>query len=230
VATIFAKVLEEVRPGMVLGLGSGRASQGFIRALAGLVARGLDIRGVPTSVSTQALATELRIPLVGLEQVGAQIDMTVDGADEVDPELNMIKGYGRALVREKIIASASRRLVILIGMKKLVNRLGDRGKLPVEVIPFALPLVLKELAAMGIAAEVWMQGHEPALSDNGNCILDCQTEGADDVIELAGRIRAIPGVVDTGIFQGLASEVLVGDEDRDFAHCQTLERPASDQT
>lgn len=223
--TIFAKALEEVQPGMVVGLGSGRASLAFVRALGERVNQGLVIRGVPTSIATENLARELKIPLVGLDEINAGIDLTVDGADEVDPDLNMIKGYGRALVREKIIASSSKRLIILIGLEKLVNRLGDRGKLPIEVVPFAVPLVSRRFAEMGIQFEFWAKDGKPGLTDNGNRVFDCQTLGLEDIQEFAQKARAIPGVVDTGVFSGMANTVLVGDEAREFAWCQTLERP-----
>lgn len=223
--TIFAKALEEVQPGMVVGLGSGRASLAFVRALGERVCQGLAIRAIPTSITTEKLARELKIPLAGLDEIKTGIDLTIDGADEVDPDLNLIKGYGRALVREKIIASSSKRLIILIGLEKLVNRLGDRGNLPIEVIPFGAPLVSRRLAEMGIQFEVWTKDGKPGLTDNGNRVFDCKTLGLEDIQEFAIKARAIPGVVDTGVFHGMANTVLVGDEAREFAYCQTLERP-----
>jgi ribose 5-phosphate isomerase A len=138
--TIIERALEFVTDGSLIGLGSGRAAQAFVKALGERVRSGrLRVRGVPTSEETKKLAQQERIPLVTLAQSGI-LDATVDGADEVDPNLDLIKGYGRALVREKIVAASSRRLIILVGDEKLVPRLGSRGKLPVEVTPFALPL------------------------------------------------------------------------------------------
>ncbi len=141
------RALGFVKDDTAVGLGAGRAATAFVRALAARVRAGLRVRGVPVSEATAGLAAELGIPLVGLE---AEIDVTVDGADEVDPDLDLIKGYGGALVRERIVAAASRRQIILVERDKLVPQLGSRGRLPVEVIPFALPLCLHRLAALGL--------------------------------------------------------------------------------
>lgn len=226
--TIFARALEEVRPGMVIGLGSGRAAEAFLRGLGEKVSGGFTVKAVPTSEKTAAIARELGIPLVAMEDLDRPIDLTVDGADEVDPELNLIKGYGRALVREKIVAGFSLRQLILVGMEKLVNRLGDRGRLPVEVVPFALPLVKSRLKEMGVDFDLWQVKGKEGRTDNGNAILDCHTQGIEDLSEWVQKVRQIPGVVDTGLFLGTASAVLVGDENRGFAFCQLLERPVLD--
>src|SRR5207245_2261432 len=146
--TIYERALELVRDGTTIGLGSGRASTEFLKLLGARVEAGLDVRGVPTSRATAKLAMQLGIRLICLEEA-MPIDVTVDGADEVDPELNLIKGYGRALVREKVVAAASKRLVILAGPGKQVDRLGQRGKLPVEVVPFALALCSRRLTEVG---------------------------------------------------------------------------------
>ena len=143
--------LDFVKSGQTLGLGTGRAAEAFVRALGERVAKGLDVRGVPTSVRTEALARELGIPLLTLAKAG-QLDVTFDGADEVDPKLDVIKGYGGALVREKVVAASSTQLVILVGEEKLVSQLGARGRLPVEVIPFAEALALARLEALGCPA------------------------------------------------------------------------------
>src|SRR5262249_30233990 len=141
--------LELVPDGCVVGLGSGRASTEFIKALGARVQAGkLHVRGVPTSEVSADLARQLGIPLLTLAEAG-EVELTVDGADEVDPNLDAVKGWGRALVREKIVAASSRRLVILVGRDKLVPKLGTRGKLPVEVLPFAQPLCERRLRALG---------------------------------------------------------------------------------
>jgi len=150
------------------------------------------------------------IPLLTLDQA-ATLDLTVDGADEVDPNLDLIKGYGRALVREKIVAASSRRLIILVGDEKLVPRLGTRGKLPVEVTPFALSLCERRLSALGCRPVPYLQAGGLFVTDNGNHILDCQIHPIADAVELELDIRAIPGVVGTGLFLGMADTVLVGD-------------------
>lgn len=203
------QALEFVTDGSVIGLGSGRAASAFVRALGERVQAGLRIRGVPTSEATAALAREVGIPLTTLDEAG-ELALTVDGADEVDPQRNLIKGYGRALVREKIVAASSRRLVILVGPEKLVPKLGARGKLPVEVVPFARPLCERRLAALGCRPVVWAKDGTPQLTDNGNLILDCGIDAIDDPARLEADLRAIPGVVGTGLFLGMTDDVLVG--------------------
>jgi ribose 5-phosphate isomerase A len=191
-----------------VGLSAGRAATAFVRALAVRVREGLRVRGVPVSEATARLATELGIPLVGLE---AEIDVTIDGADEVDPALDLIKGYGGALVRERIVAAASRRQIILVERDKLVPQLGSQGRLPVEVIPFALPLCLGRLEARGLRPALRMAGERPFVTDNGNVLVDCAVEPIVDPPGLERALRTIPGVVDTGLFLGTADTVLVAD-------------------
>src|SRR5262249_3657372 len=171
------------------------------------------VTGVPTSEATAALAKEVGIPLATLEDVPT-IDVTLDGADEVDAGLDLIKGYGGALVREKIVAAASRRLVILGGRGKLVPVLGSRGKLPVEVVPFAAGFCRRRLSAEGYAVETRKNGAGPFVSDNGNLIFDCAVGPIADATRLDATLRAIPGVVGTGLFVGMAHTVLVWDDGR----------------
>jgi ribose 5-phosphate isomerase A len=209
--TIYERALQEIQEGEVIGIGSGRASSAFIRLLGERVRQGMRVRGVPTSENSARLAQEVGLPLATLEE-GLPLALTVDGADEVDTELNLIKGYGRALVREKIVAASSRRLVILVGPGKEVSRLGQRGKLPVEVVPFALPLCRLRLQQLGLNPVPFTQDDRLYLTDNGNAILDCGTGPIADPAQLEQQIRAIPGVVGTGLFLGMASMVLVGDE------------------
>ena len=202
--------LRYVKPGQVVGLGTGRAASAFIRALAH--AR-LDVRGVPTSVASAELARSLGIPLVELGAVG-RIDLDVDGADEVDRRLNLIKGLGGAMVREKIVAGASRRRIFLVGEEKLVKRLGQRGKLPLEVVPFALPFVVRQLAKLGIRSAVRMgQDGSPFTSDNGNRVVDCAVREIRNPARLERELLAIPGVVGTGRFIGMADAVMVARQD-----------------
>ena len=204
------KALDYVADGMAVGLGSGRAAERFTRALA---ASGRHVRCVPTSQATADLAAGLGLHLVTLDDV-SHLDLTVDGADEVDPRLNLIKGYGRALVREKIVAAASRHRVILIGpdgaAEKLVPVLGTRGKLPVEVVRFGLAVVRGKLEEMGIpATPVRRDDGELFFSDNGNVILTCRVGPIADPADLERRITAIPGVVGTGLFLGMVDAVLI---------------------
>jgi len=221
--TIYERALELVTDGASIGLGSGRAAWAFVRLLGDRVRAGrLKVRGVPTSDETARIATESGVPLVGLNEVG-ELAVTVDGADEVDPELDLIKGYGRALVREKVVAASSRQLVILVGEEKLVPKLGTRGRLPVEVVPFAVPLCERRLAKLGLRPALWELDGRPGATDNGNRILDCGTDPIADAARLEADIRAIPGVVGTGLFVGMADIVLVGD-DRDFRLTQEERR------
>ncbi|MBL8795718.1 MAG: ribose-5-phosphate isomerase RpiA [Planctomycetia bacterium] len=208
--TAAEKALELIADGMILGLGTGRAATAFIHALGTRVQAGLRIRGVPTSQASDQLARQLGIPLVELREI-EQIDIDVDGADEVDPQLNLIKGLGGALVREKIVAASSRKVVILVGPEKLSPQLGTRGVLPVEVVPFGVPLCQRKLAALGIPSQVRQTAGSPFISDNHNLILDCQLQPVADPADLARRIGDIPGVVDTGMFLGMADVVIVED-------------------
>jgi ribose 5-phosphate isomerase A len=209
--TIIERALELVTDGSRIGLGSGHAARAFVQALGERVRNGrLHVYGVPTSVETESLALREDIPLLTLAQAGT-LDLTVDGADEVDPDLNLIKGYGRALVREKIVAASGCRLIILVGEEKLVPRLGTRGKLPVEVTPFSLPLCEERLRRLGCRPVPYRREGRLFLTDNGNHILDCQIDPISDAARLESDIRAIPGVVGTGLFLGMADTVLVGD-------------------
>lgn len=209
--TIVERALELVPDGARIGLGSGHAAQHFVTALGEGIRNGrLQVQGVPTSEETARLAQAEGIPLCTLAESGI-LDLTVDGADEVDPVLDLIKGYGRALVREKIVAASSRRLVILVGEEKLVPKLGARGKLPVEVVPFALPLCARRLGELGCRPIPYCDQGRLFITDNGNHILDCQVQPIDDAPRLESEFRAIPGVVGTGLFLGMADTVLVGD-------------------
>ena len=205
------KALDFVDGAQVVGLGTGRAASAFVRALGQRVGEGLRLKAVPTSQATADIAEECGIPLVTLDDV-EEIDVTVDGADEVDPKLHLIKGYGAALVREKIVAAASRRLVILVGPEKLVSVLGQRGKLPVEVLPFGAVHCRRKLKTLGMGSEVRTHNGAPVVTDNGNYILDCLVESIPDPDYLDRNLCAVPGVLGTGIFAGMAEAVIVDDE------------------
>jgi ribose 5-phosphate isomerase A len=211
--------LRYVKPGQTVGLGTGQAATAFIRAVA---AAGLDIRGVPTSSESAELAHSLNIQLVTLAEAG-RLDADFDGADEVDPRLNMVKGRGGALVREKVVAAASRRRIFLVGEEKLVKRLGQHGNLPIEVVPFAAPLALREIAKLGLKPKVRFEdsGHE-FVSDNGNLVLDCRITAIRSPARLEADLLAVPGVVGTGLFLGIADVVLVMSRD---GKVTTLRRP-----
>lgn len=209
--TIIERALELVSDGTRIGLGSGRAARAFIQELGVRVRQGsLQVQGVPTSEETARLCAQENIPLANLAEAGT-LELTVDGADEVDPRLDLIKGYGRALVREKVVAASSRRLIILAGEEKLVPQLGTRGRLPVEVVPFALPLCAARLLRLGCCPVPDRREGQLFVTDNGNHILDCQIDPIPDAARLESEIRTIPGVVGTGLFLGLADLILVGD-------------------
>jgi ribose 5-phosphate isomerase A len=215
-APLAARALEMVPDGARVGLGSGRTATAFIRALGERVRGGLRVRGVPTSEATAQLARSLGIPLDTLDDA-TPLELTVDGADEVERgTLRLIKGWGGALVRERIVAAASRRQVILVTAEKVVDRLGTRGRLPVEVLPFAAGLCRRLIAELGLQGTFRGTdgGGRPFVTDNGNWILDCAVQPLDEPAMLERSLRAIPGVVDTGLFLGTAALVLVADGSR----------------
>jgi ribose 5-phosphate isomerase A len=213
-----AYALRYVRPGQTVGLGTGRAASAFIRALG---QRGIKVRGVPTSAASAELAHSLGIEVVALDGKG-RLDVDIDGADEVDPRLNLVKGYGGAMVREKIVACASRKVVILVGAEKRVTRLGQRRRLPVEVVPFAMHYAMRRMRGLGLkpSVRIGADGRE-FLSDNGNVVVDCATGVIHGPARLERELQAIPGVVGTGLFIGIASVVLIANGDGSIA---TLER------
>ncbi|MBY0523097.1 MAG: ribose-5-phosphate isomerase RpiA [Gemmataceae bacterium] len=210
--TIAERALEMIQDGFVVGLGTGRAATEFVNALGKRVQQGLRIRGVPTSQRSADLATQLGIPLITLDQV-EQLDLDVDGADEVDPNLDLIKGLGGALIREKIVAAAAKRFIVLVGSEKIVPALGAHGVLPVEVVPFALPLCMRRLTAMGMPPTPRQKDGKLFISDNANYVLDCKIQPIADPRKLEAEILAIPGVVGTGLFLGMAHTVLIQDGD-----------------
>jgi ribose 5-phosphate isomerase A len=210
---IAERALEIIGDGSVIGLGTGHAATAFLYALAERVQSGLRVHGVPTSEASAQLARELGIPLTTFAKHPV-LDVDVDGADEVDPQNNLIKGYGGALVREKIVARAARRLVILVGPEKIVTKLGSRGILPVEVIPFGLTLAMRELSALHSVPQLRLHEGQPWVTDNGNFILDCQIAPLDRPAELEQTIRAIPGILGTGLFLDMKPTVLVQHGDR----------------
>lgn len=210
--------MEFVEDGMTIGLGTGSTAKFFVEMLADEIADGLVVRCVPTSEQTSALAGSLGINLLPIDQVD-RIHLTVDGADEVDGSGNLIKGGGAALLREKIIASASDHMVVIADPSKQVDRLGA-FPLPVEVTPFGFTItarqVFEELTASGIdkpriVLRALPDG-SPLVTDGGNHILDCHCGRIPDVDATAARLSSIPGVVEHGLFIGLARTVIIGNE------------------
>jgi ribose 5-phosphate isomerase A len=208
------RAAEMIEDGMTLGLGTGSTVHFTIVRLAErLRAEHLRVRGVPTSVDTERKARELGIPLATLDEVES-IDLTIDGADEIDARFDMIKGGGGALLREKVVASVSRRVAIVVGASKVVERLGTTFALPVEVVPFALASVGRALARLACEPVLRRAQSGPFVTDNGNWILDCRfARGIDDAPALERAIDAIPGVVESGLFIGMAHVLVVGRED-----------------
>jgi ribose 5-phosphate isomerase A len=197
-----------VTDGARVGLGTGRAASAVVRVLGERVAAGLRFAGVPTSEATRSLAETLGIPLLTLADAGT-LALTIDGADEIDPRLDLIKGLGGALLREKVVAASSARLVIVAGEEKLVERLGVRTPVPVEVIPFALPLCARRITDLGAHPVLRGGAEEAYLTDNRNHVLDCKFAEIADPAGLDAALRAIPGVAGTGLFVGMAERALV---------------------
>ena len=202
-----------VKDGQVLGLGTGSTANYAIEALALRVQEGLKIKGVATSKATAALAQDLAIPLVELNETRT-IDLTIDGADEVDPHFTMIKGGGGALTREKLVAIASNRRVILVDESKLVDVLGKARPLPVEVLSFCWVMTSRRLFELGCTPQIRLATGKPFLTDNGNYIIDCAFSSIANPTELEKAIKLLPGVIDCGLFIGLADTVVVGYDDR----------------
>ena len=202
------RAADYVEDGMVLGLGTGSTVYYTIVKLGEMVKEGLDIIGIPTSVETEKLARELGIPLTTLKEHPV-IDLTIDGADEIDPKLNLIKGGGGALLREKIVAAASRREIIVADERKIVKRLGERFYLPVEAVPFSEAVVMRNLESMDMKPEIRMKDGKKYITDNGNIIIDCHMGPTDDAESLESDINLIPGVVENGLFIGLADLAIV---------------------
>jgi ribose 5-phosphate isomerase A len=207
------RAIEEVKDGMVLGLGTGSTAAFVVEGLAARVKDGLKIVGVPSSERTAAQARGLDIPIATFAEYQA-LDMTIDGADEVElGSLNLIKGLGGALLREKIVAAASRRLVIVVDQEKLVDRLGQHTPVPVEVTPFGWQATAVTLTALGCLPERrYGVGEQPFISDEGHFILDCRFGPIADPAALEQRIAMTVGAVESGLFVGRSSLVVVASE------------------
>lgn len=216
--------LDHVESGMTLGIGTGSTAEAFIRVLAEKVASGLEVTGVATSERTQELCGQLGIALASLDDL-PELDLTIDGADEIGPELTLIKGGGGALLREKIVAAASRAMIVLADESKLVEAIG-RFPLPIEVNPFGLRATVlaieKAAAGLGLAGPVTTRvtGGQPFVTDGGHLIVDASFGRIRDPRALADALNAIPGVVEHGLFVDLATMAIVAGPDG----TQTLRR------
>jgi len=197
-----------IRNGMLVGLGTGTTASEAIKEIA---KKNPKCSFIPSSLSTEKLSRKLGLRIIELKR-GMRPDLVIDGADEVDPELNMIKGHGGAHAREKILAKAAKRVVIVVDRTKLVRKLGERMPVPVEVIPFAYEKTMEKIERIGGRPVLRKSGRVPFVTDNGNYVVDVRFPRIKNPSELEIRLNSIPGVVENGIFIGLADEVLVGYE------------------
>jgi len=209
--------LEYIKDGMIVGLGTGSTSAHLVRLLGERVRQGLRVKGVPTSEATRNLAEQVGVPLLEISQV-TSLDLDIDGADEVDPGFRLIKGGGGALLREKIVAAASKQMVVIADETKWVETLGA-FPLPVEVTRFGFALTaqriaeaLSETGCAGHEVELRVSGkaNEPVITDGGNYIIDAHAKRIPNAEALAARLQAIAGVVEHGLFLGLATTVILG--------------------
>ncbi|HEX6134863.1 MAG TPA: ribose-5-phosphate isomerase RpiA [Longimicrobiales bacterium] len=209
------RAVEYVESGMRLGLGTGSTARHVLDVIAERLRGGAlrDIAGVPTSRTTAAYARQLGIPLLELDDV-QRLDLAIDGADEVDPQLDLIKGLGGALLWEKIVETAADRFVVVVDGSKLVQRLGERAPVPVEVVPFGWRTLLPHFAALGARPELRTDAAKPFVTDGGHYIIDCHFDGGlEDAPATAAALRARTGVVETGMFIGMASAVVTAGAD-----------------
>ena len=206
------EAVKHIEDGMTIGLGTGSTVEYTLRKVGQMIQEGFKIQGIPTSIHTKRIAKEEKIPLTTLDE-HPEIDITIDGADEVDSNLNLIKGGGGALTREKIIAFNSKKVIIVVDDSKVVKALGIDFPLPVEVVKFAWTSTKKRLEAFGcnVAIREVMKG-EPFITDNGNYILDCEFDYIENPEQMEIDINCIPGVVENGLFINLVSEVIVGSQ------------------
>ncbi|MFN4133997.1 MAG: ribose-5-phosphate isomerase RpiA, partial [Candidatus Hadarchaeales archaeon] len=199
-----------IKNGMIIGLGTGSTANKAMELLAEKIREDkLDIICIATSKKTEQLAKDLKLELTTLDQI-EKIDITIDGADEVDPRVNLIKGKGGALTREKILLRAARKVVIVIDETKLVRRLGEKNPVPVEVFPFAVEFASKRLERLGGAPELRKKAGKPVLTDNGNYIIDVWFDGINEPSRLEREINEVPGVVENGIFTVPVDLLIIG--------------------
>lgn len=204
---------DRVESGMIVGLGTGSTAVHMIARIGERLAAAelVDVAGIPTSFQSSVLAREHRVPLVGLDQTD-RIDIAIDGADEVDPDFNLIKGGGAAHTREKIVDALADSFVVVVDESKLVDRLGTRFAVPIEVLPMALAAVMRAVEAIGGAPELRMAVKKagPVVTDQGNLVIDARFDSIDDPAGLEQALNNVPGVLENGLFVGVADIVLVG--------------------
>ena len=204
--------VEYVKDGMIVGLGTGSTTEFAVKKLGERVRDGLAIRGIPTSDVTKVKAEEEGVPLIDFSET-MYIDLTIDGADEIDINLNMIKGGGAALLREKIVASASKEEIIIVSHEKFVKQLGS-FPLPVEVIPFGWQVIFNQLETLGGSPDLRLKQGQPLRTDQGNYIIDCRFRQIIDAAQLEQRLNMIPGVVENGLFTGLCTRMIMAEGEK----------------
>jgi len=204
--------VEYVKDGMIVGIGTGSTTEFAVKKLGERVRDGLAIRGIPTSDVIKVQAEREGIPLIDFSET-MYIDLTIDGADEIDVNLNMIKGGGAALLREKIVASASKEEIIIVSHEKFVKQLGS-FPLPVEVIPFGWQVIFNQLETLGGSPDLRLKQGQPLLTDQGNYIIDCRFRQIIDASQFEQRLNMIPGVVENGLFTGLCTRMIMAEGEK----------------
>ena len=202
------RAVDYIQDGMIVGLGTGSTAYWAIQKLGYKVQEGLNIKAIATSVQSEKLAKELGIPIITFSEIN-EIDITIDGADEVDPNLHMIKGGGGALLREKIVAAASKQFIVVVDESKLVNCLGT-FPLPIEIVKFGFELTIKKLQLLECEPRLRKKENKAYVTDNGNYIVDCHFNRIENPEELHNRLNLLPGIVDNGLFVNMTRKVIVG--------------------
>lgn len=210
------KAAEFIQDGMIIGLGSGSTVYWLLKKMGELVEQGLNIKGIPSSVRTEGWAKDFNIPLTDFSEVQS-LDIAIDGADEVDPHFNLIKGGGGSLLREKLVDAHAKQLIIIADESKLVQQLGQ-FPLPVEVVPFGWEVTAQKIAQLGAVPELRRREGEIFVSNNGNYILDCTFDVIPNPQELHKQLKLLLGVVETGLFIDMTDMVIIGGDDVKILH------------
>ncbi|QOR67790.1 ribose-5-phosphate isomerase RpiA [Cytobacillus suaedae] len=205
------RAAEYVQDGMTVGLGSGSTVYWTLKKLGEMIQQGMKVRGIPSSKRTEGWANEFGIPLIDFKDVD-YLDIAIDGADEVDTNLNLSKGGGGSLLREKLVDDYARKLIIVVDQSKMVNQLG-RFPLPVEIVPFGWEVTAERIAKLGCVPKLRMNDHEIFVTNNGNYIVDCQFNTISDPGALHNQLKLLLGVVETGLFVNMTDIVIVSGDD-----------------
>lgn len=204
------KAAEYIRDGMVIGLGSGSTVYWMMKKLGEMIADGMDVKGIPSSIRTEGWANEFGIPLTDFSEVRL-LDLAIDGANEIDPQFNLSKGGGGSLVREKIVNANSKKLIIIADKTKLVSKLG-KAPLPVEILQFGWEVTAEKITKLGCKPVLRVQEGSRFISNNGNYIVDCEFESIQDPVKLHQKLKLLLGVVETGLFIGMTDILIIAGE------------------